>query len=138
MIAALAAVAAVLLAWVRLRRTFTVVVVQGISMAPTLRRGDRLLVRRAREGALRTGQIAVLRDPTGNGHLIKRIAAVHGEPAPASVPHEGPVPSGALAVLGDNPEVSYDSRHCGLVRESDVLGVVIRPLRHGQNRPEGA
>lgn len=75
---------------VGLRRSRLVVTVSGDSMAPTLRSGDRVLARRIRSEHLRTGQIVVLRrqhrarDGTVGGHplIVKRVAAVSGEPVP--------------------------------------------------------
>lgn len=88
------AVAAIALARRWLARRWLVVTVRGASMSPTLRDGERLLVRRPPRGqppAHATGDIAVFRlasPPSANtsaepGHRIKRIAAVAGEPVPA-------------------------------------------------------
>lgn len=48
-----------------------------------------------------------------NPWMIKRLADVAG---------------GQFAVLGDRPDRSFDSRHCGYLDESTLLGVVIRQL----------
>lgn len=138
-----------LVAW--LRRRFVVINVDGQSMRPTLDAGDRVLVRRRSLRHVRAGDIVVVENPahqgTGrrlsaaargsrvhSGHtwLIKRAAAVPGDPVPASVaarvsaPAGTPVPDGRLLILGDNPTGSVDSRHYGYFSGTGVLGVVIR------------
>lgn len=51
------------LAVVLLRRRYLVVTVRGTSMEPTLRSGDRVLVRRVMVAAVRVGDVVVLRNP---------------------------------------------------------------------------
>jgi len=141
------------LVWARLH--LVVVSVQGRSMEPTLRHGDRVLVRR-RRAAVHTGQLVVMRRPppwrtvdswsagrfvgaegfprpgtapSAQHWIIKRVAAVGGEPLPPVLgvlaDHLGPVvPAGHLLVLGDNPAASYDSRGFGYLPAESVLGVV--------------
>jgi signal peptidase I len=132
-----------------LRRRFAVVTVRGRSMQPTLNAGDRLLIRRAGADRLRTGQIVVIERPGGDGApagrprnwppgghdwLIKRLAALPGEPTPtlmltAAAPGTEPVvPVGKLVVLGDNLTGSLDSRRLGYIAAERVLGVMIRAL----------
>ncbi|GAA0236779.1 S26 family signal peptidase [Actinomadura nitritigenes] len=128
-----------------LRRRFTVVEVYGTSMVPTLAPGDRLLVRRTGLARVDTDRLVVLEGPYwrefGPGApadlrwIVKRAAAVPGEPVPAPVRKALPsgagaaVPEGRLAVLGDNPAQSVDSRHFGLLPADALLGVVVRRLR---------
>jgi signal peptidase I len=134
-----------------LRRRIAVVTVTGSSMRPTLDAGDRVLIRRAGTGQLRTGQVVVLETPRRGdadassllrwppapqrGWTIKRVAALPGELTPASIaPGEGgvadsPVPPGKLLVLGDNSSCSLDSRLLGYVDVDRVLGSMIRPMR---------
>jgi signal peptidase I len=85
-------------------------------MEPAYRAGDRVLVNRwAYLGRSPTaGEVVVLRDPERTGHvLLKRIA-----PTP-----EGRPPGPALVyVLGDNAEVSRDSRTFGLIDRRQILG----------------
>jgi signal peptidase I len=75
-----------------LRRRYTVIVVRGLSMAPTLQPGDRLLARRIDGGSVHAGDIVILRVPTDvpdrhtgelSSTLVKRVAAVAGDPLPA-------------------------------------------------------
>lgn len=133
-----------------LRRSVAVVTVRGLSMQPTLNAGDRLLIRRVTQARLRTGQIVVIDrpayagrpvqagrsswPPAGHDWLIKRVAALAGEPTPdlvlsADAPGAEPlVPAGHLVVLGDNLAVSQDSRELGYIAADRVLGVAIRAL----------
>jgi signal peptidase I len=129
----------------RLRRNHLVVTVQGRSMSPTFRHGDRVLVRRHPGEGLRTGQVVVVDLPARlrpvpigfspaeaqrHRRVIKRIAAVAGEPVPFLLAGAGPVvPPNYLVLLGDNPDDSGDSRQFGLVGADAVVGVVRRPLR---------
>ncbi|MFD0472431.1 hypothetical protein ACFQ0B_32145 [Nonomuraea thailandensis] len=63
LLAAACGLAGLALLAVRLRATYLVIRVRGNSMAPALTHGDRLLSRRTRLEALRTGQIAVVLSP---------------------------------------------------------------------------
>jgi signal peptidase I len=131
------------------RRRLAVVKVAGRSMEPVLSSGDRVLVRRARPSELRPGLVVVEMPRPGTdgpqpppgwppGHrewVIKRVAALPGDPLPAGVPspgpdpgQRGPVPPGMFVVLGDNASWSYDSRMIGCIPAERLLGVMIRPL----------
>ncbi len=56
--------------------------------------------------------------------LVKRVAAGPGEPWTGYVGGEPlPVPAGHLALVGDNPEVSFDSRQMGPFPLTRVLGM---------------
>ncbi|GAA1548545.1 S26 family signal peptidase [Dactylosporangium maewongense] len=117
-------------------RRFVVVTVDGGSMLPAFTDGDRVLVRRAALGRVRTGDVVVMRHTPGPHtiyHVIKRAVAVPGDPVPrdrvpplADVP-EPTVPSGKLVLLGDSP-ISTDSRHYGYAEERHLLGVVVRRM----------
>ncbi|MEU4829904.1 S26 family signal peptidase [Streptosporangium sp. NPDC023615] len=155
-VSAVLAMTAASLWWIR--RRYLVATVDGPSMEPGLRSGDRVLVRRTRRA--RTGQIVIVRitdpapldglppgldpdeaaglperpDHPGWRLLVKRAAAVAGEPVPRSrvpalrdVP-EKVVPPGSLVVLGDNPNSSWDSRDFGFVRGDEMVGVMVRRL----------
>jgi signal peptidase I len=103
------------------RRRYTVVTVEGLSMQPTLRDGDRMLVRKAGIGQLRCGQVVVTEDPGRTGQprtrpqwLIKRVVAVPGDLRPAqwlpATPDSGGrlVPGGKFVLPGGNRPVSRD------------------------------
>lgn len=114
--------------------------VDGSSMEPGLRSGDRVLVRRTRK--VRRGQIALLGYPpvpsgadTSGQYLLKRVVAVGGDrlaPGWAAPDLAGlggqVVPAGHTVVLGDNRPDSWDSRHYGFVPAERVFGVVLRKL----------
>ncbi len=114
------------LCWLRGR--YVVVTVRGESMTPTYRPGDRLLVRRTRK--VRRGECVVFAEAPEQalaltaGWIVKRVVAVPGDDLPA----------GQLAVRGDNPERSFDSRHFGPITTDRVLGVVLRPMRAPDGR----
>ncbi|MBP2325034.1 signal peptidase I [Kibdelosporangium banguiense] len=131
-----AVVVAALVAWVVvMRKRLLVVTVHGVSMEPTYRSGDRLLVRRSRLDRVQTGQVVVVQvsgampgDPT-DGRMVKRAVAVPGDPVPAQISVPGPVvPQGRLLVLGDNPARSNDSRRLGYIAADALIGVVLRPI----------
>ncbi|WUJ17659.1 S26 family signal peptidase [Streptomyces sp. NBC_00390] len=128
------------LATVHIRKSFLVVAVQGSSMAPTLRDGERVVVRRRPLARVSRGDVVVLKPPhtsgpyatdhDGAGWNIKRVAAVPGEPVPDGTAGAGPrttVPPGSLVVLGDNPD-SIDSRHRGFFPGDQLLGTAVRRL----------
>lgn len=118
------------LAAMLVRRRFAVVTVAGVSMAPALRPGDRVLVRWHRRARVHVGDVLVFRDPD-NQQAIKRVAARAGDPVPESVrPATGGarvVPPGMLVLLGDGSR-SGDSRQWGFIPADHALGVVIRTL----------
>lgn len=119
-----------------LRRRYAIVVVEGESMLPTLRAGDRLLLRRVPPNRIRTGQIVVIGSRAKYAGLapltIKRVVARAGEPVPATMDDAHPgavVPPGYVAALGDNPAASLDSRQCGYVAQNRIQGVIRSPGR---------
>ncbi len=120
-----------------LRRRFVLATVKGFSMAPTFRPGDRLLVRRTSLSRLKAGDIVVVVPDArmagprpGTGYVIKRLAAVPGDPVPEHVPSptSTQIPPGWMALLGDNPDASRDSRDYGLVTQQQLVGVVVRAI----------
>ena len=97
------------LGWWPLRR----VTVRGPSMAPTLRDGDVVLVRRTSRA--KPGDVVLVRWPSRPGQLsVKRV--------------RGP----GYFVVGDNPFASTDSHDLGM---AEVLGVVVTAWRSGPRRP---
>lgn len=123
--------------------------VEGTSMLPTVRSGDRVLVNRLayRVGSPRRGDIVVFRLPWADTNLIKRIIGLPGdvvtiEPGQVDVNGRvlrepyirntenytyGPsrVPSGAYFVLGDNRVVSSDSHIWGFLPARYLYGRVL-------------
>ncbi len=74
--------------------------VSGPSMSPTVRSGDRLLVRRVRPGRVAVGDVVLARFPARPDLLVvKRVHRLLG--------------NGAVDVRGDNPLVADDSRAYG-------------------------
>ncbi|WP_438318502.1 S26 family signal peptidase [Streptomyces sp. HUAS TT3] len=144
----LAGAAAVLLRYSVIRVT-----VRGSSMAPVYEDGARVLVHRG--GRIAVGRVVVLEHPAQDGGrpmppvaraaspravgsrrwIIKRVAAVPGDPAPLDrVPGlDGTagavVPPGLLVLLGDNTANSHDSRQAGYFPVERVLGTVLGQRR---------
>ncbi len=130
--------------------------VVGVSMRPTLRDSERLLLNRwlFYTRSPRQGDIVVLRDPADHGYSVKRIVGVPGDEMflsrgdvelnghKLSEPY---LPGNALTypnpklreqrivcgkdqfiVLGDNRMNSVDSRHYGPVPRKEILGLIVR------------
>jgi signal peptidase I len=142
-----------------LRVLLVVVTVRGRSMEPTLRNGDRVLVRRISLNQVRRGQLVVFRlperarGPAGTSpagppprpvrrgrslddqFLVKRAVAVSGDAVPTdrhpalARRAEERVPAESLVVVGDNTAASFDSRDFGYVTPDLVLGIVVRAAR---------
>lgn len=130
---------------ITVRRRFTIVRVNGQSMLPTFKPGDRVLVRKVRAGALRRGQVVVFESPHGGERhtgspsgpggsrwIIKRVAAVSGDHVPPDVaavcaPAGARVPAGQFVAIGDG-RGGIDSRRFGFVPEERVLGVAVRTM----------
>jgi signal peptidase I len=81
------------------------------SMEPALRPGDWVLAIRSPR-RIRRGHVVVAEHPSRPGFdVVKRVAAVAGEPVPGL---GVTVPPGGVWLLGDNPEAgSVDSRTLG-------------------------
>ncbi|NYI06322.1 nickel-type superoxide dismutase maturation protease [Allostreptomyces psammosilenae] len=88
-------------------------VVSGPSMVPTLRHGDRLLIRWG--AAVRPGDVVVARHPEQPSLLIVKRAEGRRD--------------GGWWLLGDNPFAEGDSRGFGAVPEGDVLARVVLRYR---------
>nr|WP_277348217.1 nickel-type superoxide dismutase maturation protease [Streptomyces zingiberis] len=87
--------------------------VAGLSMMPTFRPGDRLLVRYG--APVRPGNVVVLRHPMRQDLLIVKRAARRR--------------AGGWWVLGDNRDAESDSREFGAVPEELVLARALLRLR---------
>lgn len=116
-------------------KNFKTIEVQGNSMEPTLMEGERLLVSSAYwlVGEIKDNDIVVIRNIEEGDTIIKRVYKSAGETVDlANVPDSWDitqgkyvVPPGTIYVLGDNREVSQDSRHHGPFDLKDVLGKVV-------------
>ncbi len=128
---------------------FTTIRIAGPSMEPALRDQDRVLVTKGYEEPMR-GDIVSATVPDEYGEpvrVVKRVAAVPGDTveiygdrayvngrripggadgdgAPLSFP-AFTVPEGYVYLLGDNRQVSYDSRVVGAVPITVVRGKVV-------------
>lgn len=115
---------------------FTSVVVSGQSMLPTLKSGKKVLVSHAYwlVGSIQDGNIVVIRGETPGGeNIIKRVYKMAGETvdtfnAPSNwslLNGEYKVPAGFVYVLGDNRQISEDSRKFGPVELNRIIGKVV-------------
>jgi phage repressor protein C with HTH and peptisase S24 domain len=91
---------------------FGVARVHHASMRPTLEPGDRLLVRYA--APVRPGALVLARFPDGT-LAVKRAAESRRT-------REG---GAGWWLLSDNPDEGVDSRHRGVIRDADVVAVVV-------------
>jgi signal peptidase I len=137
------------------RFVYSTVVVEGTSMLPTLRQGDRFVMNCFfhRIAPLRRGDLVVVRDASSGQKIIKRVIALPHETiqlrdegvyingrllrepyvAKGSYTHSRrmghrvlSIPASEYFVMGDNRLVSQDSRWHGPVRRADLLGTVER------------
>lgn len=100
---------------------FTLSVVRGKSMEPTFHDGQVILVGKGGLlfGPLKRGDVVVF---TRDGQLlVKRVVALPYETAPDGTR----VPANHIYVVGDNLEVSEDSRTFGPIPLSSVIGKVL-------------
>jgi nickel-type superoxide dismutase maturation protease len=103
--------------WAALRRPFRMMV-EGESMAPTLRPGDLLIA--VRSGPIREGALVVVEHPNRPGYeMVKRLAGVPEDSVGGIV--LGP---DQFWVVGDNPAASTDSRTLGPFDRGAIRGVV--------------
>ena len=111
---------------------FRIVVVNGPSMEPTYKNGDRLLMTTAYWlfGEIQKGDVVVVVRPSGE-LLIKRVVALAGEEVPRKYWSPlvymmgGRVPEGHIFVVGDNLDRSEDSRQIGAIPLSYVQGKIV-------------
>lgn len=124
-------------------------VVDGDSMVPTLRHGERVIILKL-HGRLQRGDLVVVKNPWDPDELlVKRVVGLpgdalsvergrlfvggleQGEPyLPPGTPLEGlasptVVPGGTVFLLGDNRPASVDSRRFGAVPDHLVVGRVV-------------
>jgi len=95
------------------RYFFGIVKVDGDSMYPTLKDGEYVLMRITDE--VEVGDVIILHVDyeyeMESEYIIKRVAKI--------------APSGSVYVLGDNADVSFDSRQCGYFPREIIRGKVI-------------
>ena len=129
--------------------------VLGVSMMPTLHESELYLLNRwvFHVRAPHANEVVVLRDPLDSGYSVKRIIGCEGdvihfeegkvfingkrlyEPylTPKTLTYPSPYRSGSFTcgkdqyfVLGDNRNYSLDSRCYGVIKRSEILGLVVR------------
>ena len=95
------------------RYFFGIVKVDGDSMYPTLKDGEYVLMRITDE--VEVGDVIILHVDyeyeMESEYIIKRVAKI--------------APTGSVYVLGDNADVSFDSRQCGYFPKEIIRGKVI-------------
>jgi signal peptidase I len=131
------------------RMRLVAVTVDGWSMEPTLRDGDRVLVLRRKLRRVRRGSVVVVERPEpgvgwsrlrapkwhldGRSWYVKRAVAIPGDPVPGSVAPvvgaepQSVVPPDSLVLIGDGVS-SSDSRRWGYFPADRLLGVVVARL----------
>jgi|694.fasta_scaffold38942_7 signal peptidase I len=115
--------------------SFTTIQVQGDSMFPTFHNGERLLASHAYwlVGPVRPNDVIVVSGEDPGEYMIKRVYKLEGETVDwLNVPEthsiakgEYVVPKGDVYILGDNREVSEDSRRYGSVSTNRILGKIV-------------
>lgn len=115
---------------------FTTVVVSGHSMDPTFKSGQRLLASKAYwlVGGIKDKDVVVIRGSAPSEYIIKRVYKSAGETVDwVNVPNDWRLTQGAyvvpndhIYVLGDNREVSEDSRRFGAVPLDKVIGKIVK------------
>lgn len=129
--------------WALGRVGVVVATVTGMSMYPTLKPGDRLLViRHWPRTWLRTGDIVLLRLPSYQTAVaVKRITGLPDQTITSPNGHEKTamartaenksswyIPPGYCFISGDAPHNSLDSHTFGPVPSKCVIGLVIKKL----------
>lgn len=99
-----------------------IVVVSGSSMEPTLTDGQVLILLKSAYwiSEPKTDDIVVVQH--GTEQYIKRIAACPGEVPPDE---EDPLPENRYYILGDNRDVSIDSRSFGSIPKNLIIGRIL-------------
>lgn len=104
--------------------------VEGTSMLPTLRPGDRLLVAPRWLRPPHRGSLVVVSDPRQpDRRTVKRVAGLPGDRVEGGDDQRWELGAGQLVVLGDNRDGSTDSRTYGPVNVADVRATVLARVR---------
>lgn len=103
---------------------FTMSMVKGRSMEPTLHDGQVVLVGKRvpfySSNALKRGDIIIFHQDGET--LVKRVSLLPGDPLP-----DGRIlPQGFFFVLGDNLPMSEDSRSFGPIATTQIVGRLLR------------
>lgn len=89
------------------------IVIEGDSMHPTLKSGDRVLV--DKNSAIKVGDVVVAHHPFKSSvKIVKRVSSIETD--------------GSISLIGDNPSESSDSRGFGSINGKDVIGKVVARL----------
>lgn len=117
---------------------FQRVVIRGDSMLPTFKNGQYLWASKAYWliGPIKRKDIVVIREEEENDHIIKRVQWVGGDVVPyryvpinwtmMGMSDEYVVPQNHYYVLGDNQDVSQDSRMFGAVPANQIIGKFVQ------------
>ena len=99
--------------------------VQGDSMAPALRHGDRLVAQKWGR-SLERGSIVTIDLHDGRDERVKRLTGLPGDTVGAPYAEAlVTLGKGEYWVNGDNLGNSVDSRHFGSVKRENITGIVI-------------
>lgn len=130
----LAILVSLLMLTIALKATLATVVVDGVSMFPTLKPGQYVIIARM-FAPPKIGDIVVVDSWKNDGPVVKRVFRTEGQvvawqdsPMYLSVEEKLQpyyVPKGTVYLLGDNPLHSEDSRSYGPVPVENILGRVI-------------
>lgn len=103
---------------------FTMSMVKGRSMEPTLHDGQVVIVGKQipfySPNSLKRGDIIIFHQDGET--LVKRISLVPGDP----LPNGTTLPKGFFYVLGDNPPMSEDSRSFGPIAATQIVGRLLK------------
>lgn len=103
--------------------------IQGNSMSPTMNHGDRMMSQRWGKDIDR-GTIVVLKMPHNENEIVKRIIGLpHDIIMPPLADTQTNLGPGQYWVMGDNLELSKDSRHFGPITRDQITGVVTHVRR---------
>lgn len=100
--------------------------ISGPSMEPSFHDLDTVLIK---EYPLiwrnpKREEVVIIWQPDSNTYDIKRIKAIPGDLVVSTNGNQYPLGKNQYFVLGDNDEMSYDSRHYGPVNVKQIVGIV--------------